>query len=335
MFKINCYTLNFKAKNLSNIVKNKNSKNFLPKAAIAVLLPLSVIQATNCCDPRINDKTTKDGYTVEYFDVKKKTKDAIDQTLIDFEEAVSNTDFMKGLKIDVANRSEDLNDIDAYRRFIKNEVKNSNIHGASYFSDNSIPKRVYIQEAGHNDEKLANLFKKGSYSANDEISFTLMHELGHQFDKFYGHDANAPFAIKRDEMLSKNAQIDSSLVYECPKAIEDQMIELDYRDNSGLSDKQEFKKAFLKDLQKIADIKKTGNGKLADNIDYFIRSINFKKEIDSNVVDYLDGARAEVYANLFSYAVGENDGDKNIFTQNFENSFNVVKDDVINYLNFK
>ena len=91
----------------------------------------------------------------------------------------------------------------------------------------------------------------------------------------------------------------------------------------------------MKDLQTIADIKKSGNGKLADNIEYFVQGINFKKEIDSNIVDLHSGARSEVFASLFSYAIGEDDGDKNTLTKNFKNSFEVVKNYLKEYVDFK
>ena len=39
-----------------------------------------------------------------------------------------------------------------------------------------------------------------------------------------------------------------------------------------------------------------------------------------------------LYANLFSYAVGENDGDKDEFLDNFKNSYTIVRSDIEKYL---
>ena len=113
-----------------------------------------------------------------------------------------------------------------------------------------------------------------------------------------------------------------------PKDKDDLITEITYSDNSGLSDKPDFKQAFLKDLQNIAKIKKEGKGKLASNISYFIKGINFNKKIDEKAVSIYGASRAEVYANLFSYAVGKDDGEKDVFTENFKNSYKIVKRDV-------
>lgn len=334
IYNVNYNTPQFKGNNCTKIVKHPTAKKYLPKL-LAVLLPLSLLQCMSNVDSRTSGKTEHENYTIEYFDIKTGTKDAIEKSLEDFEKNATNTDFLDDMTIDITKRYENLNNNDAYRRFLKQQHNVENVHGSSFYSDNAIPKRVCIQEAAHNDDKIRNLLQNFEFSSIESIDFTLMHELGHHFDKYYGHNHNAKFVQKREAMLSKYANQDSLSVYKMPKEKDDLITEITYSDNSGLSDKADFKDAFLKDLQNIAEIKNTGKGKLAQNIDYFIAGINFKEEINEKTVFIHDGSRAEVYANLFSYAVGKDDGDKETFIENFKNSYEIVKKDVAEYIGIK
>ena len=58
-------------------------------------------------------------------------------------------------------------------------------------------------------------------------------------------------------------------------------------------------------------------------------------EITLERVDGLDARRSETYAELFSYAVGEDNGDKEAFLSNFSNSYKIVKRDIEKYLGIK
>ena len=44
-------------------------------------------------------------------------------------------------------------------------------------------------------------------------------------------------------------------------------------------------------------------------------------ETTEEIVETKDALRSEVYANLFSYGIGENNGDKDAFISNFANSW--------------
>ena len=71
-----------------------------------------------------------------------------------------------------------------------------------------------------------------------------------------------------------------------------------------------------------------------ENLNYFLSGINLEEKITDDVVNLQDASRAEVYANLFAYATGENNGDKEAFLNNFQNSYKVVKKDIKNFLGF-
>ena len=65
---------------------------------------------------------------------------------------------------------------------------------------------------------------------------------------------------------------------------------------------------------------------------YYSKGIDFTMDITPEMVDGADRAREEVYANLFSYAMGENDGEKHDFLATFPNSYEVVKDDIKHFI---
>lgn len=309
--------INYQAKN--SVTKNICKKVLIP-SMFAMMIPLGLLQYSN----RISEKTNLNGQKIEYFQVKHNTKEAIEEALLDFRAKAQNTEFLDGINIDVTQNYSKLDEKNSFRRSLKSEEHTSNICGTNFYSDSAIPKYICIQEDVHRIYE----------SPKNSIKFTLMHELGHQFDKFYGHDHNADFAIAYDKMLARNAALDSSLVYTRPSTLEDMTILYEYGCKNGLSDKSEFKNAFKKDLQNIAEIKQAGNKTLAKNLNYFLSGIKLEEKITDDVVNFHDASRAEVYANLFSYATGENNGDKEAFLNNFQNSYKVVKKDIKNFLGF-
>ena len=102
-----------------------------------------------------------------------------------------------------------------------------------------------------------------------------------------------------------------------------------------MSDTDEFKKAILKDFQYVSKIKRTAPGYLPINIDYYTQGLDLSMGVSQDDVERADIARSEVYANLFSYACGENDGDKTEFLNTFKNSYNIVVNDIKTYLGAK
>ncbi len=308
-------------------VSNKNVfKRFLP------FLATTFITITNCsCFPSRTDScNTVEGIKVECFDIKEDTKNTIERAIIDARSKCTSSKFMDNVSVDVAKKFSSLDSSSAFRRYMRT-IDNISILGSSFYSDKSIPKNIVVQENSHSsfDARFSN---SNSIEMNNALRFTLMHEFGHHFDKYYGHDHDADFAIEYDKMLSRMAQRDSSLVYQTPKEEKDMLISYNYNKQNSLSDKAEFKEAFKKDLQHIAYIKNSGDGELSKNIQYFIGNIDFSKEITDEIVETKDALRSEVYANLFSYGIGENNGDKDAFISNFANCYRVVKENMRKYI---
>ena len=161
----------------------------------------------------------------------------------------------------------------------------------------------------------------------------LMHEIGHQFDEYFGHDHNEKFAQKFDSVLYQKEinPYENPYGYKFSSKKEKDIVEF-YHANNSLSDKNKFKEAYYKDLINIVKIKKANPDSLPLDLDYYTSGIVLNSEITPSDVDESNLGRCETYANLFSYALGENDGDKQDFINAFSNSYKIVIEDIEKYL---
>ena len=95
------------------------------------------------------------------------------------------------------------------------------------------------------------------------------------------------------------------------------------------SNATEYREAILKDLNNLRSLSKSDQ---PDNIDYYTSRFNMNSEITAHDVDVANGCRAEIYATLFSYANGHDDGEKEKFIACFPSSYKVVNKDMKKYL---
>lgn len=330
----NNYNLSlFSNKNLTSFKKESLNKSFVKKMlpkTMYVLLPLSIL-CTMCSktENRVTEKTSFNNSNVEYFNVKESTKEAVQNSLENLKSKAKTIDFLDEVNIDVTKNFKNLDTKEAFRCALKERPNSESTGGISFYSDKNIARKICLQEDAH---KQSRIHKEAQASA---IKSTLMHEIGHQFDDFYGHNHESTIAKNWNEVQVKRAQEDSLSVYSNPTDVKDFQVKLDYIRQNGLSDKKEFKEAYYKDLQKIHEIQTSGNGKLAEKLFYFVPRVESLNEITLERVDGLDARRSETYAELFSYAVGEDNGDKEAFLSNFSNSYKIVKRDIEKYLGIK
>ncbi|MCI1273104.1 MAG: hypothetical protein LKG27_01565 [Clostridiaceae bacterium] len=300
--------------------------------ALAGLITYGGINA--CTDNNINGTTNLDGIKIEYTDIKPQTKVDILEPLLQLKKQLTpETDFLKNIKISVVNSVDELDNSDDFNKYVKlSENSEENAKGYSLYSDGKLQKRILIQESAHNDDKIYNLIRTGNYNSDNAIKQSLMHEVGHQFDQFFGHDHEADFAKEWDSINAtrfNDPQINS---FDFPSNVSTQKSKVTYDLNCALSDKNKFYYTMIDDLKNIAKLKKLGSDELANNIDYYLSFIDLNAPINYEAMELADATRAEVYANLFSYAIGQDDGDKAKFTKNFANSYKLVKKDIIKYL---
>lgn len=308
-------------------LKINNIRNIILGGILALNLPQCIpIERYSKVEERENIK-------IEYFNVKKETMDSITEPLFELKAKLTpKNDFLSGISIDVAKKYEDLDDNDSFRRYIKERKYNRNNKGCSFYSDRLLQRKIAIQEAGHRDDQIINAIKNNNYSAIPFLHQTLMHEVGHQFDEYFGHNHNAQYAKKWDSIMAKYENDSTLNPYVTPEKLDEKKAMVLYDWNNTLSDKKEFQNAILKDIRYIATLNQQDKDMLAKNIEYYLEHIDLKKEITEETIDLLNKNRSEVYANLFSYALGEDDGEKAKFTENFKNSYEIVKKDIKKYL---
>lgn len=155
-----------------------------------------------------------------------------------------------------------------------------------------------------------------------------MHEIGHQFDDFYGHAHNTKFAADYDNLLSRMITNPHTFKFNNQQELDLFYI---YQYNNSLSDKKDFEDAIISDYMGIRLKKELYSEKLP-NIEYYTQGINLSTDL-ANMSSYDDLtkdvkntniARREVYATLFSYALGEDDGKRDAFLKLFPKSYKIV-----------
>ena len=340
------YNNNFNSKNLnkSNInfqrrCKDENTDSKPAKSPLRKAIPyvaagmLLCGGIKSCSNETFSGTEDHDNIKVEYFNVKKETKDSVMYPLYYLKSKLSaDNKFLDNIEIDIADDYKNLDDINSFREYIKNNGDAKNDKGCSFYSDNNLSRRIALQESAHNTDKVLNFVRNGRLSALPAMRQSLMHEIGHQFDNYFGHDHDAKFATTWDSIMlarEKDPYLDP---YSYPVSCDDKKAQKKYIWNSGLSDRNVFYEAFKKDLETVKKIKDKDPSRLPRNIDYYIALIDFSKELTYKDIENAEHARSEVYANLFSYATGQDDGDKEKFITCFSNSYKVVKNDIIKYL---
>jgi len=257
---------------------------------------------------------------VEYSHVDRITKDSVMKPVYDLSlHLKKDNDFLRGIRFDIADKFSEIEPDNPFQRYLKEFKTENDIKGVSFYSDSKLPKQVAIQEISHLD-----LNRKVDYMAMRQ---TLMHEIGHHFDNFFGHNHSADYAQKWDSLMYSK---------ECPYNFAtdtkyDKELDREFNYNNSLSDKKEFQHALIKDLKHIGRLLRRYDT-MPKNLDYYIDGFDFYREATANDVNLNNSARAEIYANLFSYAMGEDDGDRELFIRCFENCYNIVKGDIQTFL---
>lgn len=331
--------VNFSSENLGKDVKlvRKNKPIFKKLAAYICGGLLTLGGISQCTDetPKVSDFETIDNVKVNYFNVEKETRDSLLTPFVTLKSKLTpENDFLDELDVDITGKYKDLDDANSFRKFLKSG-EHTDDKACSFYSDGKLKRRIVVQEGAHGVvDKFYNLTTEGKYSALPAMRHTLMHEVGHQFDYYFGHDHNADFAVKWDSIMAVKEQHPDMNPYVFDILPREAQANIDFFWNSGLSDKEEFYNAIIKDYKHIAELNKNNSDKIGMTVlsSSFVDGIDLTKPITYEVVDAAELARTEVYANLFSYAIGENDGDKSRFVENFKNAYRVVKKDIKEHL---
>ena len=272
---------------------------------------------------------------VEYINVTQETKDSLDVTLKRFMARLSEeNNFLDSMEIVVVRTYDDLDDTHSFKTFLRNMDNVEEEKGTSFYTDRFITPIIIVHEDSHGlSDRLYNKSMGLEFSSIPTLRHTLMHEIGHQFDEFFGHDHEADFAIKWNSVLSAKEKDKNQNPYVFDMTDEEEEMRFVYNQHSGLSDSQAFKEAFLEDLKYLAKLKETSSERMPVNWEYYTQGVNWT-QLTMTEVESADEARTETYANAFAYAIGETDGDRADFCNAFKHSYEVILKDIENFLPF-
>ena len=310
--------------------------NPFKKLAPLAIGALSVIGLVGCNggynsvpEQRYSGIDDTNGVRVEYCNVEQEVKDSLMKPVYEMKAALTpENDFLNGVDYVVADEFSGMDKDNPFKKYVVENESDYSMMGTSFYSDKALPKAVAVQECAHNGMEVSD--GSGRLSKVPEMRFTLMHETGHHFDNYFGHDHNADFALKYDSLLTAKANSETETPYNFRTTdINERRIDVEYNWHNSLSDKKEFQKALLNDLNNLRNIPQSDR---PYNIDYYTSRFNIGGEITEHDVDLANGNRAEIYATLFSYANGQDDGEKEKFIKCFSSSYEVVNKDIEKYL---
>jgi len=247
-------------------------------------------------------------YFKYYSGTTAETKNAVKNTAAEFlKRAGENSTFINGYTFSVVNEYKDLPSNTPYKKYLKKNSKAlTNTWGASNPTVIDQEKGIILQTKEHS-------FPRSIFHKNIDtklIETATLHEIGHIFDNYYG---------KKDKNLIKEAK---KLHISNDKLTKTQQNILNkYLRNKDLSDSDEFKQAWLKDATALGKDKKKYEEFKNDNIRRYY------------AIEDADKSRSEIFAQLFAYALGKDDGHKDEIIKAYPNTFKIVQIYINKYLN--
>lgn len=275
------------------------------------------------------------GITYHYSDkVKQQSLKTISDTYSEIREKSSkNKEFFDDLNVYVYGLWDEADD--------KNSNLNYFIAGKAFYPVFADSKSIYLK-TNRSFKASGNYYDLGALIYPtidlDKLKTNALHELGHIFD--YN------FAKPDSELVSKMKKIIKSTDDMKDLEANNEFVELyeQYCKQNGLSDSDEFKEAWKKDVQiAFKGQSRRHNNKLMDKLYYFSpkifdgsdeSAIILEDGINDAEMDLSDKTRQEVFAQLFAYAMGADckGFDKHLIINTYKHSYEVVKNFINEYL---
>ena len=229
-----------------------------------------------------------------YQGVTKESKDTVKNTVIDFYKKVGcRPQFINGYTFNIVNEYKDVGVTSPFTRRLKkfSELYSETLGATVPPELNKGKKEVVIQLKERK-------FPRKIWKNNVEkkyIECGILHEIGHNFDNFYGQELEE---IKINNVI--------------------------YFKKKNLSDSIEFREAMKKDLETI---KVSKSGRIQQQID-----VEKTNDISFHSNDFSDYSRSELFAQLFAYAFGKDDGKRRHSVALYYNSYVLVKNYIKQYI---
>ena len=248
-------------------------------------------------------------YFKYYKDVNDNSKRAVKSTVQNFKNRIkTNRKFLDGFKFHVVTSTGDLD--------MKSELTRAAAGSYDDCGGLTVPPVL-------NKGKKEIIINAGGFYTNrssSDISQLILHEIGHQFDYSFG---------KHDSVLEEKI---SKIIFPVPDGSEGDKLYNRWMKTKDLSDSEEFKSAWKQDVERL------NNGSFLDKVfnklpfEYTPYDIDISDGVTDEEVEEADSARSEIFAQLFSYAMGEDDGNKDVITKKYKNSYRMVQSYIEKYL---
>ena len=260
-------------------------------------------------------------YFKYYEGTSKKSRDAVKNTVSDFLKKVGSRGFfLNGTTFSVSDEYKDITVTSPLSKYLK-EHGNEHFftHGCTIVPEiNENKKEVFIKTEEY---AFPERIWRSSLKSNI-IELGVLHEIGHMFDDYFGvKNARVAANIKKMK-FSDNLN---------PR--EKELLDV-YNKRKDLSDNPDFKAAWKKDVEALGkDTKKYEKFKLGWIVScYTPTRINITDGVTDAEIEEADSDRSEIFAQLFGYAFGKDDGHKKEIVETYPNTFKVVKDYIKKYL---
>ena len=241
---------------------------------------------------------------INYYESKKRkispeTKNGVTSAL---EMAKKNTNltFFKSIDTHVTTSFKELIPFNSFAQDIIHEENNRNV-GLFYFSDTDI----YI-----NEKAMKIYLKKHKNSSFEQIAeHVATHEIGHYFDEYYG--------CKIKDYAEIIEFFNSDYFYNTYSDLKREELITQLHNNNSLSDSADYKKAVLNDIQNLEEEE--------------LEKFDMLKNVCKENIDYEHEARSELFANLFAYILGSDDGFRENYLEYFPETTIVVENYIKKY----
>jgi len=299
-----------------------SNRNIFRKMIASIVSGIVIAGGADLCYDkftRTSGVDRKNNIVVEYENTSNLVRDSLMKPVYDLKKILhTDNDFLKNIKFDIVETFKNMEtNNDLFKEHVSKYQNEKSYKGISFYSDSKLTKHVALQEdafRGNHDAKL------------NQMRQTIMHEVGHLFDNFFGHNHQDKVAQAWDSILSVHEKQKDLYIFES-KTIRDKNIEKTFYKKNALSDNEDFLKALKEDISNIHFIKK-----LPDNLNYYITASQLNSRLKPEELKISETQRSEVYANLFSYIVGQDDGNRDKFLKIFEKSSKIVEKDIKKHL---
>lgn len=256
-------------------------------------------------------------YFIQNKNTESKYKDAVKDKVKNIQKnAKRNKNFFNDLTFYICDSYKNLGKKSFLTKYVSEHPKEFMFTGGMtiHAIENNNKKEIIVRTSS---EGIFNIERNKNVP---DVTQAAIHEIGHQFDDFFGYcDSNIVEKVKK---LPKDENFTQ----------EQQSLYDKYLKNKDLSDTKIFKEAWKKDAENLGKCTLSNFMFKHGHMDYYIFDVDISDGVTAEEVENADMHRSEIFAQLFSYALGEDDGQKKDIVTKFENCYKIIKQYIKQFL---